>query len=64
MKLLLICGIFMWMAIFPASTAEDSIGKLAEDARCASGLKWLEKNSGVDYRPASPADGNSRAGVR
>lgn len=33
------------MAIFPASTAQDSIGKLAEDARCASGLRWLEKNS-------------------
>src|ERR1700679_3237513 len=33
------------MATFPVSTAQDSIGKLADDARCATGLRWLEKNS-------------------
>ena len=45
MKLILICGIFVWMAIFSASAAQDSVGKLADDPRCAAGLKWLEKNS-------------------
>jgi tripeptide aminopeptidase len=44
-KLIAICGIFVSMAIFSASAAQDSVGKLAEDARCAAGLKWLEKNS-------------------
>jgi acetylornithine deacetylase/succinyl-diaminopimelate desuccinylase-like protein len=44
-KLLLICGIFVAMATVSAGTAQDSISKIADDARCATGLKWLEKNS-------------------
>ena len=44
-KLVPICGILLWMAIFPVRTAEDSISKIAGDARCASGLKWIERNS-------------------
>jgi tripeptide aminopeptidase len=44
-KLLLICGIFVAMATVSSSTAQDSISKIADDTRCATGLKWLEKNS-------------------
>jgi tripeptide aminopeptidase len=45
-KLILICGIFVGMTIVSAGAAQDSVAKLADDAHCAAGLKWLEKNSG------------------
>jgi acetylornithine deacetylase/succinyl-diaminopimelate desuccinylase-like protein len=44
-KLAFIYCILFSMATFSARATEDSVGKLAEDSRCARGLGWLEKNS-------------------
>jgi tripeptide aminopeptidase len=44
-KLAFICCIFVWMATLSARATEDSVAKLAEDARCARGLDWIAKNS-------------------
>ena len=44
MKLAFICCIFIWMATLSARATDDSVAKLAEDARCAKGLDWIAKN--------------------
>jgi tripeptide aminopeptidase len=43
-KLLLLSCIFSLMATLPVNPTETSISKLADDARCAAGLKWIEKS--------------------
>ena len=46
-KLLPISCIFILMATIVTRSKEDSIEKLAQDARCARGLAWIDKN--VDW---------------
>ena len=45
-KLARICCIFLVMATFSARATEDSVSSLAQNPRCASGLEWIDKNSG------------------
>ncbi|MFZ0787911.1 MAG: M20/M25/M40 family metallo-hydrolase [Candidatus Acidiferrales bacterium] len=45
MKLAFISCILILMATLSARAADDSVAKLAEDARCARGLDWIAKNS-------------------
>jgi tripeptide aminopeptidase len=44
-KLTAICGIFIFMAAFSARATDDAITKLAQEARCARGLEWIDANS-------------------
>jgi tripeptide aminopeptidase len=44
-KVLLLSCIFFSMATFPANPTEISISKLADEPRCAAGLKWIEKSA-------------------
>ncbi|MGC1128427.1 MAG: M20/M25/M40 family metallo-hydrolase [Candidatus Acidiferrales bacterium] len=43
-KLSLICCIFFFMPFLSARATDDSIEKLAQDARIARSLDWIEKN--------------------
>jgi tripeptide aminopeptidase len=44
-KLAFICCILLGMATLSARATDDSVAKLAEDARCAKGLDWIARNS-------------------
>ncbi|HTW22597.1 MAG TPA: M20/M25/M40 family metallo-hydrolase [Candidatus Baltobacteraceae bacterium] len=45
MKLVFISCILISMATLSARATDDSVSRLAEDARCARGLDWIAKNS-------------------
>lgn len=44
-KVALICCIFLWMSTLSTRAAEDSIEKLAHDARCVRAFDWIERNA-------------------
>ena len=44
-KLFRICCILLMMATFSARATEYPVEKIAQDARCARGLDWLERNT-------------------
>lgn len=44
-KVALICCIFFLMPTLSARAAEDSVDKIAQDARCVRAFDWIERNS-------------------
>lgn len=44
-KRIAICGILIFMAALSARATDDAITKLAQEARCARGLEWIDENS-------------------
>jgi tripeptide aminopeptidase len=45
LKFAAVCCILILMATFPTSATDESIARLAQDAACARGISWIDRNA-------------------